>query len=121
MRHPEVYALGGWLTKSIATMARETLESPPPVLASILQNLKLKYSGKGAPWQLHLQVGVGTFEALVGDALGSGASPSGRRNAQPFPSDFSPSPVPQDLPAIAQDSAESSLVPFANRPAVRGG
>jgi Dyp-type peroxidase family len=116
MGEPEVDEIGGWLTKSVATLARQTLEKPPSVLAGILQGLQQKYSVKGAPWRLHLQVGVGTFEAYVGDALGSGASPCGRRNGQPFPSDFSPTPVPQDLPPIAQDPAARNVVAGTNRP-----
>jgi Dyp-type peroxidase family len=113
---PEVDALGGWLVDRITTLARETLDSPPPVLAKILQGLKKTYSVRGAPWELSLQVGVGTFEAYVGDALSSGASPNGRRNAQPYPSDFSPTPVPQDLPPIAQDPSASNPFAGTNRP-----
>lgn len=120
MGHPEVDALGGWLTQSISTLARETLESPPPVLANILERLTQGYSVKGAPWRLHLQVGVGTFEAYVGDALSSGASACGRRNGQPYPSDFSPTPVPQDLPPIAQDPQAQSVVAGTNRPIYTG-
>lgn len=116
MGNEEVDALGGWLAENIVKLAKDTLASPPPVLATTLQGLEQKYSVKGAPWKLHLQVGVGTFEAYVGNALSSGASACGRRNAQPFPSDFSPTPVPQDLPPIAQDPLAKSLVPGTNRP-----
>ena len=56
----------------------------------------------------------------MGDALGSGASPNGRRNAQPYPSDFSPTPVPQDLPPIAQDPAASNPFAGTNRPLYTG-
>lgn len=116
MGNPEVDALGGWLVQSIVDVARQTLASPPPVLAKTLQGLEKKYSVRGSPWKLHLQVGVGTFEAYVGNALGSGASPCGRRNAQPFPSDFSPTPVPQDLPPIPQAPLAAHPVPGTNRP-----
>ncbi|OJT21537.1 hypothetical protein BO221_27385 [Archangium sp. Cb G35] len=120
MGNPEVDALGGWLVDRITTLARETLDSPPPVLASILQRLKKTYSVRGAPWELTLQVGVGTFEAYVGNALSSGASPDGRRNMQAFPSDFSPTPVPEDMPPIAQDPTAKNPVAGTNRPIYTG-
>ncbi len=116
MGNPEVDAVGAWLIAEMATMARSILANPPEPLATTLANVKKTFSTPGKPWELTLQVGMGTFEAYVGDALNSGASPDGRRNAQPFPSDFSPTPVPQDLPPIAQDPRAKGAVPGTNRP-----
>jgi Dyp-type peroxidase family len=116
MGHKEVDEVGAWLTSVMTEMTRSILENPPEPLASTLANLEKTFSVPSQPWDLTLQIGVGTFEAYVGDALGSGASPNGRRNAQPFPSDFSPSPVPQDLPPIAQDPGAKGAVPGTNRP-----
>ncbi len=116
MGNPEVDAIGRWLMEQVTSMAKSVLDDPPEPLATTIAGLKTKYSTSDRPWELTLQVGVGTFEAYVGDALGSGASPDGRRNAQPFPSDFSPTPVPQDLPPIAQDPDAKGAVPGTNRP-----
>jgi len=116
MGDPEVDAVGAWLISSMAALARSILADPPEPLASTLASLEQRYSTADRPWKLTLQVGMGTFEAYVGDALGSGASPDGRRSAQPFPSDFSPTPVPQDLPPIAQDPLAPGAVPGTNRP-----
>lgn len=109
----EVDAIGAWLISSMTSMTRAILASPPEPLASTLAGIKKNF---GDGWELTLQVGMGTFEAYVGAGLGSGASPSGRRNGQPFPSDFSPSPVPQDLAPIAQDPRAQGAVPGTNRP-----
>ncbi len=116
MGHKEVDVIGEALIGGMAALSRQILANPPEPLASTLANLKKNYSTADQPWDLTLQVGMGTFEAYVGDALGSGASPDGRRNAQPFPSDFSPTPVPQDLPPIAQDPLAKGAVPGTNRP-----
>ncbi len=116
MGDPEVDEIGRWVAESMADLAHDTLESPPQPLAGILQGLEQKYSLPDRPWKLTLQVGVGTFEAYVGDALGSNASPCGRLSAQPFPSDFSPTPIPQDMPPVAQDPAAPNPVAGANRP-----
>jgi len=116
MGNPEVDAVGAWLVAEMAAMTRAILANPPEPLATTLANVQKTFSTPDKPWELTLQVGMGTFEAYVGDALNSGASPDGRRNAQPFPSDFSPTPVPQDLPPIAQDSRAKGAVPGTNRP-----
>ena len=59
--------------------------------------------------------GIGTFEGYVGDGAGSGASPDGRLNGQPYPSDFSPAPVPQDLDAIPQLEEQEQPMPGTYR------
>ncbi|MGZ5443445.1 MAG: glycyl radical enzyme domain-containing protein [Thermoanaerobaculia bacterium] len=116
MGNGEVDAIGEWLVSNMTTMAKSIVDHPPEPLKTTLDNVRKNYSTPEQPWDLTLQVGCGTFEAYVGDALGSGASPDGRRNAQPFPSDFSPTPVPQDLPPIAQDPRAKGAVPGTNRP-----
>jgi Dyp-type peroxidase family len=113
MGNEEVDAIGEWLIANMARMARDIVANPPEPLATTIAGIKQNH---GSDWELTLLVGMGTFEAYVGDGLGSGASPSGRRNAQPFPSDFSPAPVPQDLPPIAQDPRAPGAVPGTNRP-----
>lgn len=120
MGDPEVDEIGRWLVDGMADLARETLDDPPSPLAEILDRLERTYSTPERPWKLTLQVGVGTFEAYVGDALASHASPNGRLSGQPFPSDFSPTPLPQDLPPIAQDPDAPNRVAGANRPIYTG-
>lgn len=113
---PAVDEIGDWLVRETCRIAEETLADPPPPLATILERLRKQYSLPERPWEPTLQVGVGTFEAYVGDALQSAASADGRRAAQPFPSDFSPAPIPQDLPPISQDRDAAAAVPGAYRP-----
>ncbi|HEX2081612.1 MAG TPA: Dyp-type peroxidase [Longimicrobium sp.] len=117
---PEVDEVGRWLVENMADIARDTLNDPPPPLASILQAKEQAYSTPDHPWKLTLQVGVGTFEAYVGDALDSNASPNGRLSGQPYPSDFSPTPIPQDMPPVAQDPGAPNPVAGANRPIYTG-
>jgi pyruvate-formate lyase len=113
MGNRDVDAVGEWLISNMTRMTRDIMANPPQPLAGTLANVKTNF---GNAWKLNVQVGMGTFEAYVGDGLNSGASPSGRRNAQPFPSDFSAAPVPQDLPPIAQDPRATGAVPGTNRP-----
>lgn len=113
----EVDAVGDWVIGLVCRLAQETLvEDPPPVIAENVERLRKLHGTDEDPWELTLQVGVGTFEAYVGDALSSGASADGRRAGQPYPSDLSPAPVPQDLAPIAQDPAARGAVPGTNRP-----
>jgi len=44
--------------------------------------------------------GSGTFEGYVAMGGGLGASADGRRTGAPIASDFSPAPLPQDLPIV---------------------
>lgn len=113
--HPEVDALGTWLSGKMCDMAMNALSKPPSPLKETLENLKETYSIPGKPWELHLCPGIGTFEGYIGDGAGNGASADGRRNAQPYPSDFSPAPVPQDLAPIPQHKDEPQPIPGTYR------
>jgi pyruvate-formate lyase len=120
MGDPAVDEIGRWLARSIADVARDVLDNPPDPLAGTIGGLEQTYSTPDRPWTLTLQVGVGTFEAYVGDALNTNASPNGRLSGQPYPSDFSPTPIPQDMPPVAQDPRAANPVAGANRPIYTG-
>lgn len=113
--HPEVDEIGTWLSGKMCDMAMDTLNNPPNPLKETLETLEKTYSTPNKKWELHLCPGVGTFEGYVGDGEGSGASADGRRNGQPYPSDFSPAPVPQDLEAIPQHEDSKQPVPGTYR------
>ncbi len=108
--------LGARVMDTIARTAHAVFDDQDNPLAGILADIKKRYSTPGRPWRMHLQVGVGTFEGYVGDGMDNGASADGRRSGQPYASDFSPVPVPADLPAIAQDVSAHNAVPDVNRP-----
>lgn len=103
----EVDALGGWVVEQVCELTRGTLENPPGGLREVIDGIVERYSLEGRPFRFHTAPGIGTFEGYVGAGLGSGASADGRRKGQPFPSDFSPAPVPQDLPPISQEVQDS--------------
>jgi Dyp-type peroxidase family len=111
----EVDAIGHWLIDNACDIARRMIEDPPGGLKDTIEGIVTKYSLPERPFKFHMTPGVGTFEGYVGDGLGSGASADGRRNAQPYPSDLSPSPVPQDLPPVPQDMGAAMPVPGAYR------
>lgn len=113
--HPEVDKIGTWLSGNMCDMAMDTLNNPPSPLKETLETLEKNYSTPTRKWKLHLCPGVGTFEGYVGDGAGSGASADGRRNGQPYPSDFSPAPVPQDLDAIPQHEDSAQPIPGTYR------
>jgi Dyp-type peroxidase family len=113
--HPEVDEIGRWLSGNMCDIAMDVLNNPPSPFDKTLENLVNTYSTPERKWQLHLCPGIGTFEGYVGDGSGSGASPNGRRNGQPYPSDFSPTPVPQDLDAIPQHENSPQPVPGTYR------
>ena len=108
--HPEVDALGAWLADAVCTIARDTIDHPPGLFKDTLQGLAERFGV-----QMHMTPGVGTFEEYDAAGANSGASADGRRWAQPYPSDFSPTPVPQDLPAIAQQRHAAQTRPDDNR------
>lgn len=113
--HSEVDKIGTWLSGNMCDMAMNTLNNPPSPLKETLATLEKNYSTPTKKWELHLCPGVGTFEGYVGDGAGSGASADGRRNGQPYPSDFSPAPVPQDLDAIPQHEDSAQPIPGTYR------
>ena len=94
----EVDELGAWLADSVCKIAKEIMENPPGLFAETLKNIKENYNAS-----IHMTPGIGTFEEYVGAGENSAASADGRRWSQPYPSDFSPTPVPQDLDPIPQD------------------
>lgn len=96
--HPEVDELGAWLADSVCSIARDLMENPPGLFAETLDNIRKNYGA-----EMHMTPGIGTFEEYDAAGENSAASADGRRWAQPYPSDFSPTPVPQDLPPIPQD------------------
>lgn len=96
--HPEVDALGAWLAETVCTIARDTMDNPPGLFKDTLQNIKDKFDV-----EMHMTPGIGTFEEYDAAGGNSAASADGRRWGQPYPSDFSPAPVPQDLSPIPQD------------------
>ncbi|MEL7193015.1 MAG: Dyp-type peroxidase [Bacteroidota bacterium] len=113
--HPEVDEIGHWLSEQMCDLAMKALKDPVSPLKETLAGLRSRYSTPDKPWEIHLCPGIGTFEGYVGDGAGNGASADGRRNAQPYPSDFSPAPVPQDLPAIPQHEDSPQPVPGTYR------
>lgn len=64
------------------------------IVQSLLNSIDEKFKTKN--WMVC--VGAGTFEGYVPMGLGLGASADGRRSGMPVASDFSASPLPQDLP-----------------------
>lgn len=100
--HEEVDAIGEWLVEKIYEISTEMFEDPPAPLAKVLENIYDAYEPVWGDFEFHLECGVGTFEGYIGDGMHNGASPDGRRAEQSYPSDFSPAPVPDDLPAIPQ-------------------
>lgn len=116
MGDDEVDTLGAWLSEQMCDMAQRIIAHPPSPLKETLHSLTTRYSRPGRDWKLHVCPGIGTFEGYVGDGQGSGASADGRRNAQPYPSDFSPAPLPQDLPLVAAQPAPKKNNSITNRP-----
>lgn len=96
--HSEVDELGAWLSDAVCSIARDVMENPPGLFADTLQSIRDNYGV-----EMHMTPGIGTFEEYDAAGENSGASADGRRWAQPYPSDFSPTPVPQDLAPIPQD------------------
>ncbi|XP_038058373.1 uncharacterized protein LOC119729731 [Patiria miniata] len=97
--NPEVDEIANWLMENVVSIAKDTIHHPPSVLDGIISGIKEKYSLPGRPFGFVVEPGIGTFEGYVPQALGTGASADGRRSRQPFASDLSPSPAPQDKTA----------------------
>lgn len=82
----------------IQKVARDAPDGQP--LKDLISGLKKKYSVPGAPWDVFLPTGSGTFEGYVGWGGSCGASADGRRTGTPVASDCSAAPTPLDKPAI---------------------
>ena len=91
-----------WLAEHCTTVvkqvARNSHDGQP--LKSLIKGLKEKYSVPGAPWDVLLPPGTGTFEGYVGWGGGCAASADGRRAGSPIASDCSAAPTPLDKPAV---------------------
>lgn len=100
----EIDEIAAWLCDMVSMTAKQVMDQPPKPFDATLETIRKTYGV-----EFHMAPGVGTFEEYVGAGSNSAASADGRRFAQPYPSDFSPTPVPQDLPPIPQ--AEDALQP----------
>jgi len=88
----DVDALGHWVVEQLFAACAFALENP--VVKSSLDRIDQAFKTKN--WMMC--PGAGTFEGYVGMGGGLGASADGRRSGNPIASDFSPAPLPQDLP-----------------------
>lgn len=113
--HEEVDAIGEWLVAELYEIATEMLADPPAPLAEVLEHIYETYQPAEGEFEFTLECGVGTFEGYVGDGQHNGASPDGRRAEGSYPSDFSPAPVPGDLPPIPQSPSADQPMPGTYR------
>ena len=97
------YNFCSWLAEQVTTVvskvSRPSPEAHQPLL-ELIDSLKKKYSMPGAPWDVLLPTGSGTFEGYVGWGAGCGASADGRRSGSPIASDFGAATTPLDKPSI---------------------
>ena len=98
--------LSSWLADQVANVTKKVARDAPDGqrLKDLISGLKKKYSVPGAPFDVLLPTGSGTFEGYVGWGAGCGASADGRRSGSPVASDFGAAPTPLDKPAIAKSS-----------------
>ena len=91
-----------WLAEEVSTVTKKVAHDAPDgqPLKGLIDNLKKKYSVPGAPWDVMLPTGSGTFEGYVGWGAGCAASADGRRSGSPIASDLGAAPTPLDKPAI---------------------
>ena len=90
-----------WLADLCATTVKKVAQGPDgQPLKDLIQSLKKKYSLPGAPWNILLPAGSGTFEGYVGWGQGLAASADGRRASSPIASDCSAAPTPTDKPVV---------------------
>ena len=90
-----------WLAELVSTVTKKVARDAPDgqPLKGWIDGLKKKYSVPGAPWDVMLPTGSGTFEGYVGWGGGCAASADGRRSGSPIASDLSAAPTPLDKPA----------------------
>lgn len=91
-----------WLAEKVSSVVNEVSRDNPNAhqpLVELIDGLKKKYSVPGAPWDIMLPVGSGTFGSYVPAGSGCGASADGRRSGTAVASDISAAPTPLDLPA----------------------
>lgn len=93
-----------WLAEKVSTVIEKVARDAPDgqPLKGVINGLKKKYSVTGAPWEVLLPTGSGTFEGYVGWGASCGASADGRLSCSPIASDFSAAPNPLDKPATSK-------------------
>lgn len=98
--------LPSWLADQVANVTQKVARDAPDgqPLKDLISGLKKKYSVPGAPFDVLLPTGSGTFEGYVGWGAGCGASADGRRSGSPVASDIGAAPTPLDKPATAKSS-----------------
>ena len=99
-----MYLSCSWLAEEVSTVTKKVARDAPDgqPLKGLIDGLKKKYSVPGAPWDVMLPTGSGTFEGYVGWGGGCAASADGRRACSPIASDFGAAPTPLDKPATPQ-------------------
>lgn len=99
----DIQEITSWLAEQVSTVVNTVARHNPDAhqpLVELIDGLKKKYSVPGAPWDVLLPTGSGTFEGYVGWGASCGASADGRRSGSPIASDFGAAPTPLDKPAI---------------------
>lgn len=77
-----------------------------PLHKPALQRLDERFGRSAEPFVMVITPGVGTFEQYSFGGFFAGATPDGRKSGQPIASDLAASPVPQDLPPLADGQLE---------------
>ena len=99
----KILSFCSWLAEQVSTVVNKVSRPSPEAhqpLVELIDSLKKKYSVPGAPWDVLLPTGSGTFEGYVGWGAGCGASADGRRSGSPIASDLSAAPTPLDKPPV---------------------
>lgn len=102
----DIQNITSWLADQVANVTQKVARDAPDgqPLKDLISGLKKKYSVPGAPFDVLLPTGSGTFEGYVGWGAGCGASADGRRSGSPVASDIGAAPTPLDKPATAKSS-----------------
>ena len=99
----KILSFCSWLAEQVSTVVNKVSRPSPEAhqpLVELIDSLKKKYSAPGAPWDVLMPTGSGTFEGYVGWGAGCGASADGRRSGSPIASDLSAAPTPLDKPPV---------------------
>jgi Dyp-type peroxidase family len=97
-----VDAFGDMILRRVSATAVSVFTDPAPSTAATMVELAKRIGTREHPFGIQVQPGVGTFENYVEFGAMCGASPDGRRAAQPIASDLSPTPSPADRPVDHQ-------------------
>ena len=101
----KILSFCSWLAEQVSTVVNKVSRRSPEAhqpLVELIDSLKKKYSVSGAPWDVLLPTGSGTFEGYVGWGAGCGASADGLGFANGAEIDLK----------IMEDFKESDLVEF---------